>query len=1062
MESNVTALKFQLELPSSTDKFDGNGHENAARAIGNIIEHNPDVHIVGIEGALGAGKSTIIKILESMLNQSKYHFMCFDVDKYSHISTKSALIKIMSSELINIANHEDKEKILEAKGRALGNLLEYTKTTTSKISPYVILFIFSFALTFKYIKDFFVAAFSTVNALISQSYDPNLELTLKSCLAISPIFVFLTMKLHKFISKKAIPTVGDLLKRNSEDSIREEIKINKDVGSFELKEAIETFVNVIPDGKVIILIIDNIDRLQHDKAKEIWSDIEIFTSACNDKMRILLPFSELHFSLALNEKNPEVGKEFISKRLPVIFRAPPIVTYGWRSQFKNYWEETLSNLGGSNECADLIQVWLYSRGQVTPRMLKKCINEIACIFLCFPNSNFHTKCCLAYVLAVRYHSISLENFLSKDLQVDSTLTENDVKKIQATHEILGRSLGDDEWTTEVACIHYQTDANIAKSELLLKPIIDNLNNSNYERIFELSKIYGFDLFFQGVLRKGYCYKAYKVMAPLLSCDDERILFAHEWIVFLNGIVSRNSFIESHDFEYIESLLEILEKGIQVDTGHIDRTVQHLIDNFDASTKKQDDIKILYGYCRINDSIPDFVSSPDHKIYIDCLWKNKEAFDLWDIDSIIFESEELSAAIHYAINEQTYSDSDLNLFLKDMSGMYKVGYAVDAKKFKDLPTQQLNIGNEFLYLFSPSWYEPKDISRIAEMISNQKISKENKVTLVSILFAKLINCNALNIDVTINNKVVPISEFILPLLADGLLDKTIFRKFLVGVHGAASIFNCFDDEKYGDYIKDSLYDLIVSGDINRLNVDYFIKNYYEHVRELFVDKIDRLLRFVSGWRSAIDEPYELWPESFFNDVLTSKNSSSNSIVLHSFDSLISSDAWLERIDKCHKRTMDIVSVIYENERKIKNFSNACEAVIQYLKGASSKIENFSDKKNFVFKLINIFPEAARGKIDRAAGMIFSDQSTSMLHRFNLIELLRDRVCLPEPASKSLKDIYTSMIDSANDKVVADWLNNQNYFFENWKMEDLIIFREAIESSSISHLFNPLLIKMEPFM
>ena len=56
--------KFQSEAPSEIDSFEGAGHENAAEGIKNTIIRFPEIHIIGLEGSLGAGKSTVIKILE--------------------------------------------------------------------------------------------------------------------------------------------------------------------------------------------------------------------------------------------------------------------------------------------------------------------------------------------------------------------------------------------------------------------------------------------------------------------------------------------------------------------------------------------------------------------------------------------------------------------------------------------------------------------------------------------------------------------------------------------------------------------------------------------------------------------------------------------------------------------------------------------------------------------------------------------------------------------------------------------------------------------------------------
>ncbi len=51
--------KFQLEEPSEEDLFEGRGHESTAIAIQNVLENHIDVSTIGLQGELGAGKSTV-------------------------------------------------------------------------------------------------------------------------------------------------------------------------------------------------------------------------------------------------------------------------------------------------------------------------------------------------------------------------------------------------------------------------------------------------------------------------------------------------------------------------------------------------------------------------------------------------------------------------------------------------------------------------------------------------------------------------------------------------------------------------------------------------------------------------------------------------------------------------------------------------------------------------------------------------------------------------------------------------------------------------------------------
>ncbi|MEY8864806.1 P-loop NTPase fold protein [Enterobacter asburiae] len=60
------------------------------------IIRTPDVNIIGLEGELGSGKSTILKFLQKKLKDD-FTFINFDAERYHHGSTKKALIDVITT-----------------------------------------------------------------------------------------------------------------------------------------------------------------------------------------------------------------------------------------------------------------------------------------------------------------------------------------------------------------------------------------------------------------------------------------------------------------------------------------------------------------------------------------------------------------------------------------------------------------------------------------------------------------------------------------------------------------------------------------------------------------------------------------------------------------------------------------------------------------------------------------------------------------------------------------------------------------------------------------------------
>ena len=95
----------------------------------------------------------------------------------------------------------------------------------------------------------------------------------------------------------------------------------------------------IPDEKRFILVLDNLDRVTKEKLREVWSDIEVFTSIAQTKIQLLIPYSITHVASSLSSDETE-GMEFISKRIPISFRVAPILSADWKSSCSDMITET--------------------------------------------------------------------------------------------------------------------------------------------------------------------------------------------------------------------------------------------------------------------------------------------------------------------------------------------------------------------------------------------------------------------------------------------------------------------------------------------------------------------------------------------------------------------------------------------------------------------------------------------------------------------------------------------------------------------------------------------------
>ncbi|MHA7593600.1 P-loop NTPase fold protein (plasmid) [Yersinia ruckeri] len=117
-------LKLQTATPSDNDIFEGKSHETVAIKMAEVIK-STDISIIGLEGELGTGKSTIIRFLMDKL-EGDFHFITFDAERYHYGSTKKSLIEIIYKGMSEVKGINNPELQIH-KDKALGNIVEYEK-----------------------------------------------------------------------------------------------------------------------------------------------------------------------------------------------------------------------------------------------------------------------------------------------------------------------------------------------------------------------------------------------------------------------------------------------------------------------------------------------------------------------------------------------------------------------------------------------------------------------------------------------------------------------------------------------------------------------------------------------------------------------------------------------------------------------------------------------------------------------------------------------------------------------------------------------------------------------
>lgn len=1064
--------KFQLEQPEEQDLFQGKGHENAANGIYNVLVKNKNVHIIGVEGGLGAGKSTVIKILENKLDKEVYSFVYFDADRYQHSSTKAAFVKVFYNELKCIVKSDRYEDINKAKNEALGNHLNYTKSTNSNISLYVIAFLATVFLSLRNLKESIEIILTAIPNIFNNEGFFNLTDFITVLCFLSPLTLIPAMWWsNKGKKENEKITLGNILKRNSKDSVDEVLEVSREVGSFELKKAFESFSEAIPADKTLILVIDNIDRVDQDKAKEVWSDLDVFTSLSNERVKIILPYSEAHLANSISESSIE-GKEYISKRLPVVFRAPPIVSAGWREQFYSYWDETLGGVQDKESCAELIDIWRERSYQVTPRMLKKHVNDIACTL----ESNVlkvSALSCSAYHLAQK-HNISIEKLLSTN---DEDVKENNhVMQLKATRRVLNSSLNIEEWSTQIMCIYYQTSEDIAKSELLVEPISQAISLYDAKKILDLSDVYGFSLFFNRAIIRNSSVELIKLSSYIVDLDSsEKNSWLNHWLPVINEKTSQEDGLIDFDQDYIDSVIKLRSHDYEVNL----KFVRKSIDSISALLKEDDEkadvaLEEIYAYSQVEKEIPEAVIEVGAEIFVEKLWPNRPNFEGWHLNKIHIDKDKLIGIVELSVVKYQKNTHWWNIF-KWLMKKHKVGmidYRSESSPAASLSLELNSIGNYscFVFPYFKNSYDDTFFAGLLVALKSEKIKskKEEWIALVVLLAAATGKYNEKINHRLANGNVSPVNvkDDIGKLLEGSSVNEEITKKIILTMPSFLDLLPCLKIPEYLSWIGESIKHVIVYNEVDYLEVNKLVvSEEYGYLSELFTSsKKDDLLSFLENWVKDLEISLVDASERLVSDIVSSSNEEWKSKLKSDFEDSCDAEQYSPAIFiSPSKNIKTIVDWLESESYVLKASAKVRSGIEQGIKDCSKGLyKELTLKHGWFDKLFSILHGSTRQAIFRSIKVKFSQETTSYVERYLIIRGFPESFKLEEPSNNVAINIQILLLENANNEDVFIWLDNQEWTFSNWNQEQIEHFVMALKTHEENFEFqklkeNPLLSK-----
>lgn len=475
--------KLLSKVPCNDDLFEGGAHRKLAIEISDEIRNDDNCTIIGIDGGWGSGKSNLVGMIQKELsvgsNGVKYHFFTYDAWGHQTDLQRRTILEELTSDLV-----KGQTPILDENSwkDSLENLLAKKKHTSTKTIPAIgigtIVSLFTILLT----------PFVThLASLVSVEW-------LKQAVLVIPY-----VAAYGFFGYRHYEKMKDKYKQDFtwekclseffliyKDDIKEETKFEtiseKEPSSRQFKDWIHEIDNGLKQNNdiVLILVIDNMDRLPKQKVQELWAAIHsCFSEEKYTNIRIIVPFDRLHIRNAFQSENlirqcdgkdnaiTVYGDDFINKTFYIVYTVPPPILSGWMHYFKDRWKEAF----GSDAIVDysVLQVYDMLTKEQSPRKIIAFINQFVTIRnLC--DERIEDKYIALYIFG------------------RSKIIENPLEEILNPSYLQGLNFlysDDENMASNISSLYYQLSLDKAMDVVFTREVTAELDDNNVKVLDQL-------------------------------------------------------------------------------------------------------------------------------------------------------------------------------------------------------------------------------------------------------------------------------------------------------------------------------------------------------------------------------------------------------------------------------------------------------------------------------------------------------------------------------------------------------------------------------------------------
>ena len=390
---------FLSGKPHGQDKFEGKSQEKIANIIIDLIKEDKlEKKVIGLEGEWGSGKSNVIEMIKNNIGD-KYYTFIFDAWGNQEDLTRRTFLEEIIDKLFENGFLVDKEKWQKKKEQLLAKKHITTKYFYPHIKPFWI-FIMASILLFAFLSG--VYSNVLVNYDILSFWQAKIWKPLISIYLLPTILFFIGAfllvkeyilerenngKKDKVDNEDKSQTISKIFYWLKGENIETEEKENIIEDEPTIKQFRNYFKLIQNDLKIekkgLIIVFDNIDRLDKEKVKALWSSIHTFFAEHSyNNTWVIIPYYKEKLTICFDGQDVH-DSGFIDKTFSINFRVSPPVVSDWdfllKEKIKEAFGDDFISADETKHLIDLFDI-LTEGNTIKPRQIINYVNQLVVLY----------------------------------------------------------------------------------------------------------------------------------------------------------------------------------------------------------------------------------------------------------------------------------------------------------------------------------------------------------------------------------------------------------------------------------------------------------------------------------------------------------------------------------------------------------------------------------------------------------------------------------------------------------------------------------------------------------